>query len=62
MYVLKAGKVCQKRIESVNEKPAISRLFIYILFEKTEYALKEAREQIDQLDLFRKNLQSFVRL
>ena len=27
MYVLKAGKVCQKRAESVNEKPAISRLF-----------------------------------
>lgn len=30
--------------------------------KKAEYALKEAGEQIDQLDLFRKNLQSFVRL
>lgn len=29
MYVLKAGEVCQKRTESVNEKPAISRLFLY---------------------------------
>jgi type I restriction enzyme R subunit len=27
-----------------------------------EHALKEAGEQVDQLDLFRKNLQSFVRL
>ncbi|KFE44526.1 type I restriction endonuclease subunit R [Pseudomonas syringae] len=30
--------------------------------KKAEYALKEAGEQVDQLDLFRKNLQSFVRL
>ena len=30
--------------------------------KKAEHALKEAGEQIDQLDLFRKNLQSFVRL
>ncbi|MCL6699964.1 DEAD/DEAH box helicase family protein [Pseudomonas sp. T1.Ur] len=30
--------------------------------KKAEFALKEAGEQIDQLDLFRKNLQSFVRL
>ncbi|MDX3934760.1 DEAD/DEAH box helicase family protein [Stenotrophomonas sp.] len=30
--------------------------------EKAEHALKEAGEQVDQLDLFRKNLQSFVRL
>ena len=29
---------------------------------KAEHALKEAGEQVDQLDLFRKNLQSFVRL
>ncbi|PAA05247.1 type I restriction endonuclease subunit R [Pseudomonas fragi] len=31
-------------------------------FKKAEHALKEAGEQVDQLDLFRKNLQSFVRL
>ncbi|WLH96468.1 DEAD/DEAH box helicase family protein [Pseudomonas hefeiensis] len=30
--------------------------------KKAEFTLKEAGEQIDQLDLFRKNLQSFVRL
>ncbi len=30
--------------------------------KKAEHSLKEAGEQIDQLDLFRKNLQSFVRL
>ncbi|ADJ27393.1 type I restriction endonuclease subunit R [Nitrosococcus watsonii] len=30
--------------------------------KKAEHALKEAGEQIDRLDLFRKNLQSFVRL
>ena len=30
--------------------------------KKAEHALKEAGEQIDKLDLFRKNLQSFVRL
>lgn len=30
--------------------------------KKAEHALKESGEQIDQLDLFRKNLQSFVRL
>lgn len=30
--------------------------------KKAEHTLKEAGEQIDQLDLFRKNLQSFVRL
>ncbi len=30
--------------------------------KKAEHALKEAGEQIDQLDLFKKNLQSFVRL
>ncbi len=30
--------------------------------KKSEHALKEAGEQVDQLDLFRKNLQSFVRL
>ncbi|OCX94419.1 MAG: restriction endonuclease subunit R [Pseudomonas sp. CO183] len=30
--------------------------------KKAEHALKEAGEQVDQLDLFRKNLQSFVRL
>lgn len=30
--------------------------------KKAEHALKEAGEEIDQLDLFRKNLQSFVRL
>ncbi|SDR87754.1 type I restriction endonuclease subunit R [Pseudomonas oryzae] len=30
--------------------------------KKAEHALKEAGEQIDQLDLFRKNLLSFVRL
>ncbi|MGI6407259.1 MAG: type I restriction endonuclease subunit R [Thiopseudomonas sp.] len=30
--------------------------------KNAEHALKEAGEQIDQLDLFRKNLQSFVRL
>ena len=30
--------------------------------KRAEHALKEAGEQIDQLDLFRKNLQSFVRL
>ncbi|RMV68785.1 Type I restriction enzyme R protein [Pseudomonas caricapapayae] len=30
--------------------------------KKAEYALNEAGEQMDQLDLFRKNLQSFVRL
>ncbi|AZE41887.1 Type I restriction-modification system, restriction subunit R [Pseudomonas chlororaphis subsp. aureofaciens] len=30
--------------------------------KKAEHALKEAGEQIDQLDLFRKNLQSFMRL
>lgn len=30
--------------------------------KKAEHALKEACEQVDQLDLFRKNLQSFVRL
>ncbi|MBC3377199.1 type I restriction endonuclease subunit R [Pseudomonas sp. SWRI92] len=30
--------------------------------KKAEFALKDAGEQIDQLDLFRKNLQSFVRL
>ena len=30
--------------------------------KKAEHALKEAGEQADQLDLFRKNLQSFVRL
>jgi len=30
--------------------------------KKAEHAQKEAGEQIDQLDLFRKNLQSFVRL
>jgi len=30
--------------------------------KKAEHALKEAGEQIDQLDLFRKNLHSFVRL
>lgn len=30
--------------------------------KKAEHVLKEAGEQIDQLDLFRKNLQSFVRL
>lgn len=30
--------------------------------KRAEQALKEAGEQIDQLDLFRKNLQSFVRL
>ena len=30
--------------------------------KKAEHALKEAGEQIDQLDLFRKNLQSFVRM
>lgn len=30
--------------------------------KKAEHAVKEAGEQIDQLDLFRKNLQSFVRL
>ncbi|MFJ4248717.1 type I restriction endonuclease subunit R [Pseudomonas sp. NPDC089741] len=30
--------------------------------KKAEHALKEAGEQIDELDLFRKNLQSFVRL
>ncbi|WP_339867541.1 type I restriction endonuclease subunit R [Pseudohongiella nitratireducens] len=30
--------------------------------KRAEHALKEAGEQVDQLDLFRKNLQSFVRL
>ncbi|AMW85978.1 Type I restriction-modification system, restriction subunit R [Pseudomonas yamanorum] len=30
--------------------------------KKAEHALKEVGEQVDQLDLFRKNLQSFVRL
>lgn len=30
--------------------------------KKAEHALREAGEQVDQLDLFRKNLQSFVRL
>src|SRR5690606_10957544 len=30
--------------------------------KQAEHALKEAGEQIDQLDLFRKNLMSFVRL
>lgn len=30
--------------------------------KKAEHALKEAGEQVDQLDLFKKNLQSFVRL
>ena len=30
--------------------------------KKAEHSVKEAGEQIDQLDLFRKNLQSFVRL
>ncbi len=30
--------------------------------KNSEHALKEAGEQVDQLDLFRKNLQSFVRL
>lgn len=30
--------------------------------KKAEAAIKEAGEQVDQLDLFRKNLQSFVRL
>ncbi|WP_417792420.1 type I restriction endonuclease subunit R [Stutzerimonas xanthomarina] len=30
--------------------------------KKAEHALKEAGEQVDQLDLFRKNLHSFVRL
>lgn len=30
--------------------------------KRAEYALKEAGEQVDQLDVFRKNLQSFVRL
>ncbi|UVO17492.1 type I restriction endonuclease subunit R [Stutzerimonas stutzeri] len=30
--------------------------------KKAEHALTEAGEQVDQLDLFRKNLQSFVRL
>lgn len=30
--------------------------------KKAEHALKKAGEQLDQLDLFRKNLQSFVRL
>lgn len=30
--------------------------------KKAEHVLKEAGEQVDQLDLFRKNLQSFVRL
>ncbi|MCU1785985.1 DEAD/DEAH box helicase family protein [Pseudomonas sp. 13B_2.1_Bac1] len=30
--------------------------------KKAEHALKEAGEQVDQLDLFRKNLQSFMRL
>jgi type I restriction enzyme R subunit len=30
--------------------------------KKAEHAVKEAGEQVDQLDLFRKNLQSFVRL
>lgn len=30
--------------------------------KKAEHALKETGEQVDQLDLFRKNLQSFVRL
>lgn len=30
--------------------------------KKAEHALKEAGEQVDQLELFRKNLQSFVRL
>lgn len=30
--------------------------------KKAEHALQEAGEQVDQLDLFRKNLQSFVRL
>ncbi|RBC00669.1 type I restriction endonuclease subunit R [Pseudomonas sp. MWU12-2115] len=30
--------------------------------KKAEHALKEAGEQVDQLDLFRKNLQGFVRL
>jgi len=30
--------------------------------KQAEHALKEAGEQIDQLDLFKKNLQSFVRL
>ncbi len=30
--------------------------------KKAEHALKEAGEQVDKLDLFRKNLQSFVRM
>lgn len=30
--------------------------------KKAEHAVKEAGEQVDQMDLFRKNLQSFVRL
>lgn len=30
--------------------------------EEAEAAVKEAGEQVDQLDLFRKNLQSFVHL
>lgn len=30
--------------------------------KKAEHALRESGEQVDQLDLFRKNLQSFVRL
>lgn len=34
----------------------------YAGLKSAEHALKEAGEQIDQLELFRKNLQSFVRL
>lgn len=48
-HALEFKRTAERNGDSVGEK-------------KAEAAIKEAGEQVDQLDLFRKNLQSFVRL
>ncbi len=50
------------RAEALTSKQLAEREGDDYGLKQAEHALKEAGEQIDQLDLFRKNLQSFVRL
>ncbi|HBO7922208.1 TPA: type I restriction endonuclease subunit R, partial [Pseudomonas aeruginosa] len=52
----------ESRQHALDFKRTAERSGDSVGLKKAEAAIKEAGEQIDQLDLFRKNLQSFVRL
>jgi type I restriction enzyme, R subunit len=53
LFANSATKVDKRIAETNGDGPGL---------KKAEHALKEAGEQADQLDLFKKNLMSFVRL